>query len=259
MVWYELPGLMLNRREFIDSRDTGVYRHALVYSTYSCSGASTVGDVLWRREGDKAFVSLVEGVDHFRPCGHVSMSLFLDKYRLFLAGGAEVSLEESDLALPTDEDIYRDQIDAVQCPQGSLGGNSSSSDSQCYKIDGQLSWIRGRTTYEHWKVWLRTPVSPYVRNLWARVPGGLQAGRYNLTLPVNSPIWAEWGVTQKTVVIGQVNDLGSTGACYTLGMVCASIALAEFMMAFVLLNAPWWPSWKQWSQRRAQNRVSPTE
>lgn len=161
------------------------------------------------------------------------MSVFMDQFRLTDTEGAPVSIDETDLAWASDADLYSDWSVST-----TLVGNETF---EYVQIDAERSWIPDSTFLEHLKVWYRTPVSPYVRHLWGRIPGGLPAGRYNLTFPVNSPIFTEeWGVPEKRFIFSQtspVSQLGSSGASYTLAALCCVVALVDFLVALVLLVA----------------------
>merc|ERR1712146_327317 len=72
-----------------------------------------------------------------------------------------------------------------------------------------VSWVPNRDhLMEHFKVWYRTPASTVMRNLWAKIPGGLPKGSYTLGVPVNAEIWGkQWAVT-KRVVISTTSSVG---------------------------------------------------
>lgn len=227
LVSYELPATFFaNSRHFIESRPS-VFNGVL--QQYSCSGATQRSDAELRRgSGDPAFHQLIQGLDHFTPCGLVSMSVFTDQFRLTeTLSGVVVPLDESNLAWSSDSDIYKDWI-------------VETSGSEHLEVEGIRSWVPDRTFFEHLMVWYRTPASPSLRNLWARIPGGLPAGSYNLSFPVNSPIWPEWGLESKRVVFSQAStfsQLGSPGASFCLAAVCCVVAGVDFLAALVLLIA----------------------
>eukprot|EP00439_Symbiodinium_sp_Y106_P006658 s8923_g1.t1 len=81
-------------------------------------------------------------------------------------------------------------------------------------------------------------LAPRVRQLWGRIPGGLSPGRYNLSFPVNSPLWREWGI-EKRVVFSQLSGfgMGSPGACFTLAVLCCAVASVDLLVALALLLA----------------------
>jgi len=221
LISFELPNFMANSRHFIESRPQ-IFNG--IMQQYSCSGVSEVAHAASRRGSDPPFQQLIDGFQNFEPCGLVSMSVFIDQFRLTDAQGVTVEIDESDIAWSTDAELYEDW--------------SVSTDR--IEVAGILSWIPDSTFFEHLKVWYRTPASPYVRHLWGRIPGGLAAGRYNLTFPVNSAIWTEeWGLESKRVTFSQISlsQLGSTGASFTLAALCCVVAFVDFLVALVLLIA----------------------
>lgn len=231
LVSYELPSFMANSRHFLESRPAAFNG---IMQQYSCTGATQVADATrGRGSGDADFQQLLENLASFEPCGLVSMSVFMDQFRLTDTEGAPVSIDETDLAWASDADLYSDWSVST-----TLVGNETF---EYVQIDADRSWIPDSTFLEHLKVWYRTPVSPYVRHLWGRIPGGLPAGRYNLTFPVNSPIFTEeWSVPEKRLIFSQtspVSQLGSSGASYTLAALCCVVALVDFLVALVLLVA----------------------
>eukprot|EP00437_Effrenium_voratum_P020147 CAMPEP_0181446362 /NCGR_PEP_ID=MMETSP1110-20121109/26064_1 /TAXON_ID=174948 /ORGANISM="Symbiodinium sp., Strain CCMP421" /LENGTH=282 /DNA_ID=CAMNT_0023570435 /DNA_START=256 /DNA_END=1104 /DNA_ORIENTATION=+ len=228
LISYELPIFLANSRHYLDSRPPGFNG---IIQQYGCTGVTKVTDALSRRSSDVAFGQLLEDLEDFHPCGLVSMSIFTDQFRLTHTEGGIVEVDETDLALPSDSDLYEPWI----VPVLETNGNSTV---EKFQVEGVRSWIPDRTFLEHLKVWYRTPVAPYVRHLWARIPGGLVAGRYNLTFPVNSPIWTEmWGLEAKRVIFSQksLSHMGSPGASFTLAALCCIVAFVEFVVALALL------------------------
>lgn len=230
LVSYELPSFLANSRHFLESRPSAFNG---IMQQYSCKGATQVAEATRCRGSDADFQQLIDGLDDFEPCGLVSMSVFMDQFRLTDTEGVHVAIDETDVAWPSDEDLYTDWLVST-----TLMGNVTF---ESVQIEDHRSWIPDSTFLEHLKVWYRTPASPYVRHLWGRIPGGLAAGSYNLTFPVNSPIWTEeWGVPEKRLIFSQtspVSQLGSSGASYTLAALCCVVAVVDFLVALVLLVA----------------------
>lgn len=226
---YVLPGLKTNQKGFIESKSK--FLLASMVSPYKCDPVDTVEQVRLRRK-DTEFTSLFTGVDgaqEFRPCGLAAMAMFTDTYTLHrIVDGAapeSISLDQSSVALPKDEDIYKDKV-VVDEAAGTV------------KVEDTLSWLKP-AMWEHFKVWYRQPASPTVRNLWAEIAGPLKAGKYELRFPVNSAIWTnEWQVPEKKVLISQANTLGSPGACTFLGAVCLTICGWQAIMTIVILLLP---------------------
>merc|ERR1712039_23881 len=146
----------------------------------------------------------------FRPCGLVALSMFTDKYELRnLDTNVAIDLHQSEVALSADDRIYEDKVIPVEGKRWH------------FTVEGQPSWLTRGDFYEHFKVWQRTPASPHVRNLWARMPTGLDKGRYEIRLVENSAVWTEsWKVSEKFVVISEEHWLGSRSCCEFLGAVC---------------------------------------
>jgi len=116
------------------------------------------------RGSDADFQQLIDGLDDFEPCGLVSMSVFMDQFRLTDTEGVHVAIDETDVAWPSDEDLYTDWLVST-----TLMGNVTF---ESVQIEDHRSWIPDSTFLEHLKVWYRTPASPYVRHLWGRIPVG---------------------------------------------------------------------------------------
>lgn len=85
-----------------------------------------------------------------------------------------------------------------------------------YLANERASWLPPEWL-EHWKVWQRTPPGQTVRNLWGVVEGGLAKGNYRINFLENSPIWEEWGVPERRLILtGNPSWLGNIGAMQTL-------------------------------------------
>jgi hypothetical protein len=236
---YEMPDVYLNHRQYIKSKDNiGREESALarIMSSSSCDdGPEEKSDyaVRWRVQNDPDWQRIMNRSkgNAFRPCGLIAAAMFTDQYELYRSrsgGGWEsVPLNEDDLALTDDQDLY----------QNGDGGQlitAGKRDESTLRIDGVDSWLMPGSFLEHFKVWYRTPLSPKVRNLWAKVPGGLSAGEYKVSITENSPIWTtHWGVAEKRVVLSSSQTLGSRGAIQVLGTVCVVICVME---ALVLIS-----------------------
>lgn len=228
LLWYELPGMHVNQKRFIESRDGGI-AGGFPGIRYSCDSAETMQQVRWRRPGDDAFYALIGNSSNssFRPCGLVALAMFTDEYELETMDGVKVRLDQSDLALPGEDAIY---------------DRSISADAHGLLVKGERSWLRSgppQHLFEHFKVWYRTPAAPFVRNLWAVVPDGLPKGQYRLRFLTNSAVWTgAWQVSEKRVVIGEAHPLGSVGARTFLGKVFLTFGIAEIFMALVFVIVP---------------------
>merc|ERR1719460_1546982 len=85
----------------------------------------------------------------------------------------EVPLNASAIALPADMEIFSKHL---------LPSENSDVEFQV-KGEGDIlqdSWLRGGDWMQHFMVWMRSPASPLVRNLWARIEDGLPRGLYVL-------------------------------------------------------------------------------
>lgn len=156
--------------------------------------------------------------------------MFLDEYKLHRSDNGvwvRVNMTEEDIVLPSDQKLYEGLV------------VESATDGVDFTIEGDDSWLRSGSFFEHYKVWCRTPASPHVRNLWARIPNGLAAGSYRVTILVNSPVWTEeWGVESKRVVLSASHFLGSAGAVKTLGFCCLFFGIAEILGLLLIVAAP---------------------
>mmetsp|Transcript_10397 Transcript_10397/g.23518 ORF Transcript_10397/g.23518 Transcript_10397/m.23518 type:complete len:249 (+) Transcript_10397:542-1288(+) len=235
LVWYELPELYVNQKRFVESKENEIWGN--LFSRYICDDAATDRDFGWRRPGDSSFQARVEASTgrggKVHPCGLVAMSMFTDKFALYrLEGGLPVSvmLDETDLALPGEDDVYDDKLLEHPRPfpeRFSVRGK------------GGRSWLEDSFDVEHFKVWMRTPPSPHVRHLWATIAGPLEAGVYFVNVTLNSPVWTEtWKVPEKRFIISESAALGSQGAGRVLGVLCAVFAVFEVVMVALMLALP---------------------
>merc|ERR1719235_2786982 len=230
-LYYEVPDQYLNHRVYVKSKDSFVAPTIIPGSGLTCDAAESIEEAKKRRGNyDPVFASYLpasNGGSKFRPCGLVALAMFTDTFKLHkgLDQATEpLNLDESGIALSSDEDIYKDRI---------------KSDAGKITVDGDASWLQAGSFVEHFQVWYRTPPSPLVRNLWANAPSGLPKGTYTLGFPVNSPIWAgKWGAPEKRVVLAEASWAGSKGACFVLGVFCAvsSGIQACMFVVFVVLG-----------------------
>lgn len=225
---YELLGFYANQKRFVESKDD--FLVGSLINRQTCEGAQDLDDVRWRRCDRRncsldSIYSRVERAGAFRPCGLVALSMFTDRYQLVnLDDGSNVSLDQRDISLPLDDEIFKDKI---------LAAEHQTND---FTVEGVPSWLERGDFFEHFKVWYRTPASPVVRNLWAKIDGPLKRGRYVLHFVENSPVWTdEWlDMTdpKKAVLLSQAHVLGSRGACKFLGVISTVFCCAQVAMAF---------------------------
>lgn len=231
LVWYEIPNFMLNHKYAVQSKDNFLW--GFIGSTYSCRSAQTLKDASWRRPpaNSSGFNSMLAagGVQEFRPCGLVALSMYTDTFGLYTHAGAKVILDETDIAIDTDNTIYEKKVVPI----------SGKVTPPIYKIDGVTSWLRSAAALERFKVWMRTPASPIVRQLYGRVPGGLPAGSYSLNFTVNDPVFElRWSVPEKRIILSTSKTLGSVGSSRTLGIFCILIAVFEGVFSVLFLAVP---------------------
>ncbi|CAK0902581.1 unnamed protein product [Prorocentrum cordatum] len=254
LVSYELPEVLMNQKRFVESKDD--YIVGSMINRYNCEDAQ-IRDVGWRRcpgppgseecarwrdcphgpdcpqdaiQSDPILRRLAN-TSSFRPCGLVSLSMFTDRYRLVrLEDGAEISLVESGVSLDSQDEVYSDKV------LPTIGGVGAGAE---LTVEGVPSWLTVQDNFfEHFKVWSRQPASPRVRNLWARVPGGLSSGRYRLEFLENDRVWTDaWRVPYKRVIISEAHLLGSPGACALLGGVCLVACCLQAVCVCVFLSA----------------------
>lgn len=226
MIWYEIPDLLLNHKYAVKSKDH--YLWSGFMNKYACEddSASTLQDANWRRPNSPQFAQLLAsgGVQKFRPCGLVALAMYIDTFNIY-SRGSRVILDVTDLTLDTDNDIYEKKFS----PRS--GG---------YQMDGVDSWLTSAWALERFKVWYRTPASPVVRQLYARVAGGLPSGEYSLNFTVNDPVFElKWSVPEKRIIFSTSKNLGSVGACRSLGIFCILIAILETSAFGLFLVSPW--------------------
>jgi len=231
LVWYEIPNLMLNHKYAVANKDDFLW--GSMVSTYTCRSAETLKDARWRRPNvtSPGFNSMLAagGAQEFRPCGLVVLSMYTDTFGLYTHAGAKVILDETDIAIDTDNKIYEKKVVPI----------SGRVKPPFYKIDGLDSWIRSAADLERFKVWMRTPASPIVRHLYGRIPGGLPAGSYSLNFTVNDPIYElRWSVPEKRIILSTSKTLGSVGSCRALGIFCILLAVFEGVFSVLFLTVP---------------------
>jgi len=225
MVHYELPNVMMNHKSFVESKDPRAMYKAL--SSASCSKADSLRWLDWRRGSDVDFTARMHQVAEsgIRPCGLVALSFFTDQFELYsssmnTSSWEPVQVDSSDLALPADSEAYEGKI--------SIGSSGR------LEIEGASSWLN-ESEYERWKVWTRTPVAPHVRNLYGVIRGGLKQGEYKLKFSVNSPIWEQWGVEEKRVILSEKHLFGNKGCYITMSILCVALGSLESLAFFVFL------------------------
>lgn len=228
-VHYELPDIMVNHKTFVESKDPRAMYTAL--SSASCTRADSLSWLDWRRGADANFTGRMRQVaeNGIQPCGLVALSFFTDQFELYsksanISGHSNswepVQINSSDLALPADSEAYEGKI--------------ATSSSGRLEIEGATSWLN-ESEYERWKVWTRTPVAPHVRNLYGVIRGGLKQGEYKLKFSENSPIWEQWGVKEKRVILSEKHLFGSKGCYITMSILCVSLGCLESLAFFVFL------------------------
>lgn len=237
-VYYELPSVYMNSRNFVESKDSRVV--STLFNKVSCKNSDTQQFLQMVRGEDEHFLNRTSHLPGLAPCGLISFSMFTDEFKFARSTsdgnygfpghqrltnfssdiGAELHLEEFDLALPADESMYQQKF---QEKNGQL------------EVAGITSWLSPGPFFEHWKVWCRTPASPQVRNLWAVIRGGLAAGEYQVTVTRNSPIWESWGVPEKRIILSPQHSFGNKGAMKFLGGLCIAMGILEagFLATFV--------------------------
>lgn len=237
-VMYELPTMYLNHKSAVIGKDAFLWKSFLVNEN-NCRNAETTQDVYERRFGDELFLGMVNGSVYdvslptdFRPCGLVAIAMFTDEFRLFDGTGSSVTMDQTDLALKKDQDIYEKKILPI-------ADKTANSPLPHYTIDGKPSWLRMGTQLEHFKVWYRTSCSPITRHLWARIPNGLKKGDYSLKFTVNSAQYKDrWHSDEKRIVFAELHTMGSGGACRVMGILCAIIAVCEAIAVIGFLAIP---------------------
>lgn len=227
LVWYDIPNILLNHKYAVRSKDKYLWKGFLV-SEYQCDSAETLEDARWRRPQSPSFNALLQNANanKFRPCGLVALAMYTDSFKIYTSGGSLIDIDESDLAIETDNDIYAEKV----LPTGNSTAPSA------FTVDGAPSWLATANLFERFKVWYRTPVSPHVRQLYGRIPGGLTAGEYSLNFTLNDPVFeVKWGVAEKRIVFSESKTLGSFGACRFLGVICALGAALEAVISVAFL------------------------
>merc|ERR1712232_789161 len=125
-------------------------------------------------------------------------------YELNDAAGTRIHLDETNLALDLDDDTFVKEKSPCQGVCDTPTDDNGNRNHRYSVVEGKGggdahgSWLLDEKMFEHFKVWSRTSPSKHVRHLWATVKGGLPAGRYNLSIVQNSPIWTtKWKLPYK--------------------------------------------------------------
>lgn len=219
---YELSNAYLNHKKFIEGKDPTVIKTLL--TSVTCGTASGVDWVLMQRSVDQNFTKRVleTNSEAAVPCGVGALSMFSDRFMLFNSSD-RIFLDESNIALPADGQMYSKFFSE---------GNGT------LRVRDAVSWIEPGATFEHWKVWYRTPASSNLRNLWAVIPGGLRAGGYRLNFLENSPIWESWGSVEKRLVVSSKHALGNKGAIQLIGALALAVGVFEMFLFLVFAIGP---------------------
>jgi len=256
-VFYDLANMALNHKSIVKSKDDDLYS---AFFPVKCTGAEEddFDEVAARRGAwDPVFHKLMEASRHrnpafrdaFKPCGLMSLAMFMDEYELYscdLPGngtisdafrnacmadlGSQILLNETDIALSADEQIFKKRIEVAR--DGSVGIIDRDTD----KV--QPSWLTSGPMLEHYKVWMRSPASPFIRNRWATAPDGLRAGTYVLKLTANSPWRSGYSVQDKSLVLTESTIFGSKTSLLILGTNCGIAGLVELAMMIILILGP---------------------
>jgi hypothetical protein len=225
LVWYEIPDLLLNHKSAVAGKDPDLWK--VPFSNYQCDSASSLQDARWRRPVSHGLLA-AGGTTEFRPCGLIVLASFWDTFDIFSSAGSQVAMDMTDLALEEDKKLYEDKIVKID-------GKSSP---PMYTSADEPSWLDGDIAVERFKVWMRTPVSPTVRQLYARIRDGLPAGQYSLNFTVNDPVYERyWDVSEKRIVLSESKS-GSVGAFQVLGIVSILVACLEAIAAILFMAAP---------------------
>jgi hypothetical protein len=251
-MWYDIHVVGVNQKRYVENADPFIYVNFM--SKKKCSDAALKAQFTWRRNENLVrqkigasqaslpdrFTQLVERVpdDDIRPCGLQSIAMFTDEYELYrIEDGVKirVPLDESNIAIEQDEDIYEGKI--IPHKTGNYSG---------FEIDGKLSWLAESPFIDHFKVWMRSPPTTNVRHLWAVVKDGLPRGTYRLQFPQNSAIWTAsadiqgWNSNDKKIIFSTQHPLGSKGACVFFGAICLVFATLEIFafLGFLVMPKP---------------------
>lgn len=223
-IHYEIEGVLLNNKDYVSGKDKdSVYTF---FSSVSCTNADTLQWAQLRRGSDSTFISRLTaaGDSALSPCGLVNIALFTDSYTLERQNAnlwEAVSIDSSDVAWSRDDNSFN----KVYEDQGRL----------YLANEARASWLPPEWL-EHWKVWQRTPPGQTVRNLWGVIQGGLTKGEYRIQLVENSPIWEEWGVVARRLIItGNPSWLGNIGAMQALAGSMLALGCVELVLLAVLV------------------------
>lgn len=249
-MWYDVGNkVWINQKRYVENTDPDLIELWPI-GKKACKDTESKAEAVWRRidieqssrekfpqatvAADK-WSTLVQAQTAFKPCGLQSISMFTDEYSLVKRndGNDEVmALDESDLYLKPDDDIYKGKIDEAVDANGET----------YLTLNGQRSWIQAGKFYEHFKVWMRSPASSHARHLWAVKRGGLKKGSYRLNFLQNSAIWTSfnkgWELDEKRVVLSTQSVFGTKGAARLLSIVCFICAFIEVlvMASFIILG-----------------------
>ncbi|EFN56748.1 hypothetical protein CHLNCDRAFT_17454, partial [Chlorella variabilis] len=158
------------------------------------------------------------------PCGQIAANFFNDTFRLLAPGGAELDLDDSAIAWPSDADHLYGPVAAENYNPASSpalrGGNTS---------DLVLN------ANQHWMVWMRPHSQVAIQKLYGQLNTAIEVGT-ELTLVVNNRYNTYEFGGPKTVIITTNSWVGGhnnfLGACYiAVGGLCL-LASLFFVMGY---------------------------
>lgn len=215
-VYYGLSNYFQNHRRYVKSRDDE--------QLYGDDKSNDINDdckPFARENGTNKVIA---------PCGAIANSLFNDTFTLTRVGGETITLNRTGITWKTDKQQKFNNPD----PKDNL--------TEAFAPYGQPKFWQKRVEqldpgnienngYENEAliVWMRTAAFPKFRKLYARIPDGLPAGNYSISIDYNYPVTSFDGkkriILSTTSWIGGKNDF--LGIAYlVVGSLCFAVGVA---------------------------------
>eukprot|EP01066_Platyproteum_vivax_P013074 Platyproteum_vivax@DN5945_c0_g1_i3.p1 len=224
-VYYYLSNFNGNHKRFQTSRPRKYFG-----SSYSCSGATTIGKAKELRPDFQNLASFPDEVE-VEPCGLGSWAFFSDRFEIFDPYGQQVEIEEDHLAWPWDKKLFAE--DGENCEKMKESGQCSTQAGLDATIHTQsdLKYCKYWTcpgVNSRYQAWMRANISHIQKN----VLGVMRKGQYVLYLTQNS--WpAELWNTEKGVTLGTTTHQGGSNSF--VGWLCIAQAIILFLGSLSLL------------------------
>ena len=246
--YYRLTNFYQNHRRYVSSRSENQLAGEGSGSVSACTPLISVNGT--------SNSSLI-----YNPCGLVANSWFNDEYRSIVDElDVPVPWERKNIAWPSDKERK-----FLRIPPSTLASNPSmigvpppnlvqfvTPAGPGVPLEDQYFDV----TQEDFIVWMRVAGLPTFRKLYARIPQGLSAGEYRVTVN-NRYSTARFGGGTKSIVISNASFIGGKNpflgyAFIAVGSLCLALAIAFFLVNLIKPRRLGDPALLSWN-KNAQN------